>query len=562
MPRPITRALAITLLLSAACHQPAQKGAEWKRPAGFVARIVRVVRNHLPAWGPEPAPPPEDHAAVVIEPATARPGDTLRCVRAGAPVDEARWTIDGAPGPAGPILTAPQPGSVISCLAGSSAEGQDEVRSHPVVVHGEPLPTNVLFVLLDDVGVADVSAWGMKGSARTPRIDALAAEGVRFERAWAEPVCSPARASLMSGLHPMNHGLGFVTSDEGTGISLDDRVLSIADVATARGTTAAGAFGKWHLGSGASPDDHPAHFGFQTYVITPGNVVDEGEDYHRYELIRNGKRSKEEGYVPIATVEAAERFIQAQSGPWFAWVALNLAHGPYHQPPPALSPKVDRPGGGDKYAAMVQAADTLIGRLLDSIPPDVLARTVVIVMGDNGTPEFVTRPPLASDRAKSSVYEGGLRVPLVVWGPSIVGRGRVIQTPVGAVDLLPTIADLLGRPLDAAETAQVDGTSFADALWTDHLPRDERSIYAEIFGPNTHDVAARRNHRRAVTDGRFKLVSSPEGEQLYDLREDPWEKEDLLKRPGEPPAALQRLRGLLETRYLPRPWPRPDWAAE
>lgn len=555
MPRLVVRALLATLLLGAACRQQGEKLPEWKRPVSVVSRVARVVRNHLPGWGPEVAPPTEPASAVVIEPGGAAPGATLRCLRDGAPVDDAQWTVDGAPGPAGAALTAPPTaGAVITCAAG-------EVRSRPVVVHGD-LPTNVLFILLDDVGVADVSAWGMKGSARTPRIDALAAEGVRFERAWAEPVCSPTRASLMSGLHPMNHGLGVATSDEGTGISLDDRVLSVAEVAAARGATSAGAFGKWHLGSGAVPDDHPTHFGFQSYVITPGNVVDEGEDYHRYELIRNGERTKEEGYVPIATVEAAQRFIGRQTGPWFAWVALNLAHAPFHQPPLALSPKVDRPGGGDKYAAMVQAADTLIGRLLDSIAPDVLAHTVVIVMGDNGAPEFVARPPLTSDHAKSSVFEGGVRVPLVVWGPSIVGRGRVIQTPVGAVDLLPTVADLLGRPLDDAEAAQVDGTSFADALWTDHLPRDDRSIYAEIFGPNTHDVTARRNHRRAVSDGRFKLISSPEGEQLFDLREDPWEKEDLLKRPGEPPPALDRLRGLLETRYQPRPWPRPDWAAE
>jgi arylsulfatase B len=546
-------ALAVAVV---GCGGNGGSSAGGARPAEPAGGVIGAVADLLGgSAGPAGPPPPHPAGSVWIEPSVAGVGSTLRCLQDGAPAAAARWVVDGSDRATGPELAGPRaPGEVVRCAVG-------DVKSAAVVIHGDVMPQNVLFVLLDDVGVADVGAWGMKGAASTPRIDRLAAEGVRFERAWAEPVCSPTRASLLTGLHPMNHGLGTATAVDGKGAGLDDRFLSIADVVHQRGVPATGIFGKWHLGSGSMPDDHPARFGFDGYAIAPGNLGDQGEDYHRFEFIRNGARTNEEGYLPSMTVESALRFIKRQEGAWFAWVALNLAHAPYHQPPPDLAPHTGKDGLTDRYRSMVKAADTLIGRLLDGIPPEVLARTVVIVMGDNGTPEGVTRPPLNPEHAKSSVYEGGVRVPLVVWGPSVVGRGRVSETPVAAVDLLPTVAELLGRALDDAEAAQVDGRSFADALWSDHLPRDGRAIYAELFAPNTHQAALRRVHRRAITDERFKLVATPEGEELYDLREDPWERNNLLLRGAAPPPALERLRGLLRERFVQRPWPPPGWTA-
>lgn len=487
-----------------------------------------------------PPPPPQ------VEPLVAGPDDELRCTRGGAPVLAPKWTVGDAPRE-GLTLAGPHaPGAVVRCTDGG-------VSSPPRVIHGGRLPRNVLFILLDDVGVLDVSTYSDKAGAPTPRLDALAAQGVRFNRAWSEPMCSPTRASLLTGLNPSNHGIGDANHEGHHDLELDDRLLTLPTALRQRGVARTGAFGKWHLMAADSPLDHPGRVGFTHYALTPGNVMGASDGYRKYDLLRAGKLERGGLYLPTATIEGAARFIEASDGPWMAWVAFHLAHVPFHLPPEDLAPKPDREGATGRYLAMVRAADTLIGRLLDRIPPEVLNETVVVVMGDNGTPREAVRGPLREDRAKFSVYEGGLRVPLLIMSPSVVGPGRVVDTPVSAVDLMPTLLELTGQPLP--DPSAVDGRSFADLLWSEQPPDPSRSVFAETFRPNAHDPAERRVVFRAVSDGRYKLLVQPGGREVYDLREDPWERDDLLKSGSVPAEVKARLQALLDAHAVQRPWP-------
>lgn len=497
-------------------------------------------------WGAgQEAPPPP--AAPVVEPAVAGPTDTLRCLRDGEAV-AATWKVDEETREGVELVGPHRPGVVVRCAA-------DGATSAARVIHGGGAAQNVLFILLDDVGFLDVSTYGGKGGARTPRIDALADQGVRFDHAWSEPMCSPTRASLLTGLHPANHGIGDANHEGHNDLELDDRLMTLPDALRERGVADAGAFGKWHLMAADSLPDHPGRVGFTTYALTPGNVMAGADGYRKYDLIRDGELSRGDKYLPQATIEAAARFIEGADGPWMAWVAFHLAHVPFHVPPDELAPAPERDGATAKYLAMVRAADTLVGRLVDRIPPDVLARTVVVVMGDNGTPREAVRAPLREDRSKFSVYEGGLRVPLVISAPSVVGPGRTVHAPVSAVDLLPTLLELVGAPLTEAEAARVDGRSFAELLWTERPPDGPRSVYAETFRPNSHDPGERRLTFRAVSDGRYKLLVLPTGREVYDLREDPWERDNLLGRKAVPEEAKARLQALIDAYSVQRPWP-------
>ncbi len=541
-------------------HRPDRPAAGWVGKVRRAAERGWLSAERALGWV-EPVPafparigPQTPH----VEPGVVASNTSVACWIGGEVHADAVWTVDGVR-----VASAPMPplraGSVLRCGA-----TEDEL-SKAVAVRGETIARNLLFVLLDDVGLTELSAYGMSSSTPTPRLDRLAAEGVRVERAWSEPVCSPTRASVLTGLHPSHHGLGVATSDAGGGRGLDDRHFSVADMAAERGVGASGVFGKWHVGAGDSPEDHPARFGFTHHVVTPGNFAKEEDDYFHFALIRDGRRASMEGYLPVITIEAATRFIhdsEARLRPdqgWLAWVALNLAHAPYHAPPPDLA--TVNPGDmAPNYLAMVRAADTLVGRLLDAIPPEVLAETVVVVMGDNGTPEAQARAPFARDRVKTTVYEGGVRVPLIVSGASIVGAGRLIEAPVSAVDLLPTFADLLGRSLSAEQFQEVDGRSFAEHLWSDHAPRDEHAIVSEIFSPNGHEPALWRHHAVAITDGRFKLITEDGRDSWYDLRADPYEAHELSARGAVPDAAMARLRAALATETAPRPWPPEGWS--
>ncbi|MCH7872833.1 MAG: sulfatase-like hydrolase/transferase, partial [Planctomycetes bacterium] len=313
--------------------------------------------------------------------------------------------------------------------------------------------------------------------------------------------------------------------------------------------------GKWHLatrkvGGLANPLQH----GFN-YTAGPRGTV---PSYFKWPKQVNGELIHQTGYVTSDTTDDAIARANTMRAPWFLWLAYNAAHEPFHVPPAHLhhqpNPKNDP---ALLYAAMVEALDSEIGRLLESIKPDILSQTTVIFLGDNGTPRQTLRPPYSRYQTKGSMTEGGINVPLIVAGPPVPSesQGLVCDALVNTTDLYATVADIARVDLSAALPAGhiLDSHSIVPLL---ERPRQGRSIrrfaYSERFKPNgppPYDV-----HLQAIRDRRWKLVRVHQPyskrshlDHLYDLSatEDGLDGRDLCPCPrrleGEALEAYRRL---------------------
>lgn len=413
-----------------------------------------------------------------------------------------------------------------------------------------PPPPNLLVVVLDDLGIEALAAYGATGPdvARTPTLDALAADGVTFDRFYADPVCSPTRYTLLSGRHARRVGLGlYLRPRTGFEVPLDEVLLPevLRDAPTRYDTSLAG---KWHLATYVSPSgaDHPALQGFAWHAGPLGNLTEPvpgglpAEGYHRWTKDDNGAVLARTTYATTDTTDDAIARVAAMTEPWLLWVAYNAPHLPFDPPPPHL--RGDRPADGVR--SVLEALDQELGRLFASLDPDTRARTVIVALSDNG-PDEPLDPALATGdgltaRGKGTTTESGVRVPLIVAGPGIP-RGARATALVQSVDLLPTLAELAGvthlpRP--------VDGSSFAAVLADPAAPGPRRTVYVEHFGPN--GPPPYNIDRRALRDDRYKLERVGSAERFYDLAADPMGERPLDPTDPEARAARDRLAAELD----------------
>jgi arylsulfatase A-like enzyme len=246
----------------------------------------------------------------------------------------------------------------------------------------------------------------------------------------------------------------------------------------------------------------------------------------------NGKqKSGSTNYATTDVVDDAVAWIQANgSQPWFAWVAFNAAHWPLHKPPKHLHGYDSLPGTPAHisanprpyFEAMVEAMDTEIGRLLSAVDR---TNTHIIFIGDNGTEPNLIQPPYFSSHAKYTLYEGGIKVPLIIAGPAVVNPGRTNDTLTHAVDLFATILELAGINVAATVPASttMDSHSLLSVLQggTD----SSRCVYAELFSTS----APTASDGRALRNSQFKLIRfNSVREEFYDLLADPYERTNLL----------------------------------
>jgi hypothetical protein len=261
-------------------------------------------------------------------------------------------------------------------------------------------------------------------------------------------------------------------------------------------------------------------------------------------------------YVTTVQVNSAIDWIDSQTGPWFAWFSFNAPHRPFHIPPhelvsPATLARLPTDGigqtlppgtecsGADRrpcYLAMVEAADAELARLLDLVPAD----TTIILLGDNGTPSATTELPFISDRAKGSVYEGGVNVPMIIRDPDGTSQGSESAALIHIVDLFATVIELAGGTVPADRP--LDSLSLVPLIADPGLPL-RTTNYAENDGG------------QAMRDDRFKLIRGQSSEELYDLEGappavpgDPFEQDDLLQGTltSEQQAALDNLRSEMD----------------
>jgi arylsulfatase A-like enzyme len=360
---------------------------------------------------------------------------------------------------------------------------------------------NVLIILLDDVGVDQISAYGYAGSAPTPEIDQLAANGMRFDAAWATPVCSPSRAALLTGQFASGNSVGQVIMPAST-VELPLEVVTLPEMLDEASTPwASAAVGKWHLSTMNSPSgsSHPLVQGFDDFAGSLNNISPHGErdpsrNYYSWERVGfDGTVKLESTFSTTQITDDAIEAMRDMSEPFLLYVAYHAAHRPLSVPPAELLPPgmvVNESSETSLFAANVAAADAEIGRLVRALG-DRRDDTLIFLIGDNGTPSYA-KDADGMDGSKGSFTEGGLRVPFIASGRSVKHKGTS-SALVSVVDVFPTVMELAGVK---SPPQPIDGISLLDVFRNPSAPV-HRVLYSELRGPpgpgpwNTVSRAAR-----------------------------------------------------------------------
>ena len=379
---------------------------------------------------------------------------------------------------------------------------------------------NIVMILADDVGTDFVGAYAEGNEIPcTPNIDALASQGMLFRNAWTNTLCSPSRASLLTGRYAFRHGIGVTLLKTEPGLALSE--VTLPEVLT--GYTSA-ALGKWHL-SGDQGPLHPNDSGFAEYR---GSLYGAVEDYFAWTKTINGVQSSWTTYAVTDTIDDAVAAVGTLPEPWFVYVSLNAIHDPFHIPPAALCPGgcepgycqniSSRPSTPNQARAMMEAMDTEVGRLLTAVGVQD-PNAFVVFMGDNGTYGPLSVPPFEANHGKGTMYEGGIGVPLIVKGPGV----EIAQCGalVSSTDLYATFAELAGVPSEAE-----DSVSLVPYFSAPAQPSLRKSVYTERFFPN-HGWP-KQDHQQAIRGRRFKLIRIlGQPDQFFDLVLDPFETTNL-----------------------------------
>ncbi|MFN3242438.1 MAG: arylsulfatase [Planctomycetota bacterium] len=405
---------------------------------------------------------------------------------------------------------------------------------------------NVVLVMTDDQGLGD---FGCQGNPvlETPRLDAFARQCPQFERFYVSPVCSPTRASLMTGRY--NYRTRVVDTWIGRSMMEPDEV-TVAEVLREVGYRT-GIFGKWHLGD--CYPQRPIDQGFDEALVHRGGGIaqpsEPRENRRRYTdplLLRNGEVVATKGYCTDVYFDAAMRFVDdaiEREQPFFTYIATNAPHGPFHDVPNDLLAKYlgkdlkkvaigDRPNL-DRIArifAMIENIDQNFGRLLDHLDRRGVADdTVVIFLCDNGP--IAGRFVQGLRGAKTSVHEGGIRSPLWVRLPGRNDAALRIDRIAAHIDVMPTICELADAPLP--DDRKVDGRSLLPLLQGRRIAWPDRPL---VLQTHRGDVP-KGGHHFALVGQRWKLLRhSGFGKrelpdqvplQLFDLQADPGEARDV-----------------------------------
>jgi arylsulfatase B len=394
---------------------------------------------------------------------------------------------------------------------------------------------NIVIILTDDLGYADVGYHG--STIRTPHIDRLAAEGVKLERFYTAPMCSPTRAGFLTGRWPARFGLmrGVIPPWSEYGLPAEETTLP--ELLAEAGYRRRGLIGKWHLGH-TRREHHPLEHGFTSFYGHYNGAIDyftherEGElDWHRdWEPLR------EEGYSTDLIAAEAARFIAESPAddPYFLYVAFNAPHTPWQAKPEDLAKYPDRDGRKKTLAAMIDCLDQGVGEILSAIEQrgDV-DNTFVLFFSDNGGVAGVAdNTPLRG--AKLTPYEGGIRVVACARYPrGNIRGGKTIEQRMGYIDLFPTICRL--ADVEIPDRLALDGIDVSGAMsGAETLP--DRAWFTYEAQRNNRD------HTFAVQDDEWKLVvkgpalySTDPSEitvELYRLGEDPGEAVNVLRDSG------------------------------
>jgi arylsulfatase A-like enzyme len=406
---------------------------------------------------------------------------------------------------------------------------------------------NVVLIMTDDQGYGDLGVHG-NPALQTPHIDRLARESVQFEYFYVSPVCSPTRASLMTGRY--NYRTGVVDTFLGRSL-MHPGETTIAEVLSGAGYRT-GIFGKWHLG-----DNYPMRAmdqGFQESLVLNGGGIGQpsdpvgGESYFDPVLRRNGEWTPTRGYVSDVITDGAIAFIRANRGaPFFTYLAFNAPHTPL-QVPAAKYDKYRRilsaagvsgasgPAAGNadpevtaKIYGMVENVDDNVGRVLAALDELKLAeRTIVIFMTDNGPQQ--PRYNAGLPQLKGTVHEGGIRVPFFVRHTGAF-TPHTVDRIAAHIDVTPTLLEAAGVATPAA--VRFDGRSLLPLLRGDQAAWPDRTLFFQWHrgdAPERRRAFAARSQRYKVVQPRGQgdtPLPTQAGFDLYDMAEDPREARNI-----------------------------------
>tara|TARA_B100001093_G_C26757217_1_gene983988 strand:+ start:51 stop:1391 length:1341 start_codon:yes stop_codon:yes gene_type:complete len=393
---------------------------------------------------------------------------------------------------------------------------------------------NILLIVSDDQGLYDVSYYGTK-DIKTPNIDKIREMGIRFDNFYANsPVCSPTRASIMTGLYPDNAGVPGVIRTHPTNswghLRTDINILP-AELKDLGYNSAL--VGKWHLG--IDSPNLPNSRGFDFFHGWIGDMMDDYRSHLRHGInyMRlNESTIKAEGHATDLFTKWSVDYIKSQQEidkPFFLYLAYNAPHFPVQPPKSFLDNVLSREKNIDstraKLVAFIEHMDKGIGDVINSLEEtNQLENTLIIFTSDNGghNPSLANNGPYRD--GKQSVYEGGLRVPTVISWKDKIKKNQILKNNLMSVDLFPTILEVAG----SKKEYDIDGLSFANELFLSNtLINEDRIMYfvrregGSKYGGKTIN---------AIRKGKWKLLqNNPKDDyELFNLESDPYEKNNLI----------------------------------
>jgi arylsulfatase A-like enzyme len=424
--------------------------------------------------------------------------------------------------------------AIAAALAPVSAPAADD----------KPQKPNIVTIISDDQGWKDVGYHG--SDIRTPNIDALAAGGARLEQFYAQPMCSPTRAALMTGRYPFRYGLQIAIPSAHTyGLPTDEWLLPQALKEAGYETVL---IGKWHLGH-ADRKYWPLERGFDHHYGPLLGEIDyfTHEQHGVLDWFRDGKPLREPGYSTTLLGDAAVKLIETHDPdvPLFLDLAFNAPHAPFQAPKADLDRYMDIADPSRRaYAAQISAMDDEIGRVVKALDERKMRdNTLIVFQSDNGG----TRNPMFSGEVdtstikslppdngpfregKGTVYEGGTRVVAIANWPGHIKPETVVKEMIHEVDLYPTILGLAGA--SAAKAKPLDGLD----VWG--------TISEGKPSPRTEIVYDIQPFRAGIRQGDWKLIwrtPLPQAVELYNIAMDPSERDNVAAAHPDRVAALQK----------------------
>ena len=384
---------------------------------------------------------------------------------------------------------------------------------------------NVILVMTDDQGYGDLGCTGNPW-IKTPNIDTFHDKAVRLTDFHVSPLCTPTRGGIMSGLNPLRAGLSATC----WGRSILNKDVPLMPEVFATGGYKTGMFGKWHLGD--NYPYRPQDRGFQKVVAHKGGGVGQTPDfwsnnYFDDTYFHNGKPVSHDGYCTDVWFDEAMQFIsENKDEPFFCYLATNAPHGPYlvadkYKKPYENNPNIPEPA----FYGMITNIDENFKRLEDKLDElEITDNTILIFMTDNGSSGGWFEPENVGYNAgmrgkKGSYYDGGHRVPFFIrWPEGGMEGGRDIGEFVNHVDLLPTFIDLCG--LEAPENHKTDGFNAAPLLRGESGELPDRTIFTQF----QQGTVIPDKWNCGVMTKRWRLIK---GEELYDIKADPGQKNDI-----------------------------------